>query len=248
MSDLRSRPNVVFVLTDDQGYGDLSCLGNPVLHTPSIDRLHSQSVRFTDFHVAPVCTPTRGELLTGRDALCNGATFVCMGRSLLRADLPTVADIFAANGYHTGHFGKWHLGDNYPYRPQDRGFHETVYHPAWGITSAPDYFGNDYFDDRYRHRDEIEQYDGYWREGRPSGLGMYKYANGGELSGSWDKGRLVAGKGTYIFENGDKYEGEWRSDMMWGRGTYITAGGKAYGGAWRSNRLVSPDGKLAVPK
>jgi len=161
MSDLRSRPNVVFVLTDDQGYGDLSCLGNPVLHTPSIDRLHSQSVRFTDFHVAPVCTPTRGELLTGRDALCNGATFVCMGRSLLRADLPTVADIFAANGYHTGHFGKWHLGDNYPYRPQDRGFHETVYHPAWGITSAPDYFGNDYFDDRYRHRDEIEQYDGY---------------------------------------------------------------------------------------
>ena len=161
MNGSTSRPNVVFVLTDDQGYGDLSCLGNPVLRTPWIDRLHAQSVRFTDFHVAPVCTPTRGELLTGRDALCNGATFVCMGRSLLRADLPTMADVFAANGYHTGHFGKWHLGDNYPYRPQDRGFHETVYHPAWGITSAPDYFGNDYFDDHYRHRGEIEQYDGY---------------------------------------------------------------------------------------
>lgn len=161
MSDRESQPNVVFVLTDDQGYGDLSCLGNPVLRTPCIDRLYAESVRFTDFHVAPVCTPTRGELMTGRDALCNGATFVCMGRSLLRADLPTMADIFAANGYHTGHFGKWHLGDNYPYRPQDRGFHETVYHPAWGITSAPDYFGNDYFDDHYRHGDDIEQYRGY---------------------------------------------------------------------------------------
>lgn len=155
------QPNVVFVLTDDQGYGDASCLGNPVLRTPCFDRLHAESVRFTDFHVAPMCTPTRGELLTGRDALYNGATFVCMGRTLLRRDLPTIADIFAVNGYHTGHFGKWHLGDNYPYRPQDRGFHETVYHPAWGITSAPDYFGNDYFDDHYRHRDEIKQYQGY---------------------------------------------------------------------------------------
>ena len=102
MSDSRSRPNVVFVLTDDQGYGDLSCLGNPVLRTPWMDRLHAQSVSGTDFHVAPVCTATRGELMTRRDALCNGATFICMGRSLLRADLPTMADVFAANGYHTG--------------------------------------------------------------------------------------------------------------------------------------------------
>ncbi len=156
-----SQPNVIFVLTDDQGYGDLSCLGNPVVRTPCIDRLHAESVRFSDFHVAPMCTPTRGELMTGRDALYNGATFVCLGRTLLRSDLPTMADIFAANGYHTAHFGKWHLGDNYPYRPQDRGFHETVYHPAWGVTSAPDYFGNDYFDDHYRHRDEIKQYRGY---------------------------------------------------------------------------------------
>lgn len=99
--------------------------------------------------------------MTGIDALRNGATFVCMGRSLLRPELPTVADLFAGAGYHTGHFGKWHLGDNYPYRPHDRGFHESVYHPAWGITSAPDYYGNDYFDDHYRHRDEIEQYRGY---------------------------------------------------------------------------------------
>ena len=161
MPNSPTRPNIIFVLTDDQGYGDLSCLGNPILKTPALDRLHADSVRLTDFHVAPVCTPTRGELMTGHDALRNGATFVCMGRSLLRADLPTLADILADNGYHTGHFGKWHLGDNYPYRPQDRGFHETVHHPAWGITSAADHYGNDYFDDRYRHKDEIKQYRGY---------------------------------------------------------------------------------------
>ncbi len=161
MSNMQSRPNIIFVLTDDQGYGDLSCLGNPILKTPELDRLHADSVRLTDFHVAPMCTPTRGELMTGQDALRNGATFVCMGRSLLRADLPTMADILAENGYHTGHFGKWHLGDNYPYRPQDRGFHETIHHPAFGITSAADYYGNDYFDDHYRHRDEIKQYMGY---------------------------------------------------------------------------------------
>ncbi|MCY4079091.1 MAG: arylsulfatase [Caldilineaceae bacterium] len=161
MSNTQSRPNIIFVLTDDQGYGDLSCLGNPILKTPVLDRLHADSVRLTDFHVAPMCTPTRGELMTGQDALRNGATFVCMGRSLLRADLPTMADILAENGYHTGHFGKWHLGDNYPYRPQDRGFHETIHHPAFGITSAADYYGNDCFDDHYRHKDEIKQYMGY---------------------------------------------------------------------------------------
>ncbi len=161
MPNSPTRPNIIFVLTDDQGYGDLACLGNPILKTPALDRLHADSVRLTDFHVAPVCTPTRGELMTGQDALRNGATFVCMGRSLLRADLPTMADILAAGGYHTGHFGKWHLGDNYPYRPQDRGFHETVHHPAWGITSAADYYGNDYFDDHYRHKDEVKQYRGY---------------------------------------------------------------------------------------
>ena len=161
MSNSPSRPNIIFVLTDDQGYGDLSCLGNPILKTPTLDHLHADSVRLTDFHVAPMCTPTRGELMTGQDALRNGATFVCMGRSLLRADLPTMADILADNGYHTGHFGKWHLGDNYPYRPQDRGFHETIHHPAFGITAAADYYGNDYFDDHYRHKDEIKQYRGY---------------------------------------------------------------------------------------
>ncbi len=155
------RPNVIVVMTDDQGYGDLSVHGNPVLETPSMDKLHSQSVRFTDFHVAPMCTPTRGQLMTGRDAIDNGASFVCMGRSLIREELPTMADIFQDSGYATGLFGKWHLGDNYPFRPQDRGFQEAVHHGAWGITSLADYFGNDYFNDHYRHNGRIEQYTGY---------------------------------------------------------------------------------------
>ena len=115
-----AKPNVVIVMTDDQGYGDLSCHGNPVLQTPHLDRLHGRSVRLTDFHVAPMCTPTRGQLMTGRDALDNGATFVNR-RSMMRHDLPTMAGIFADAGYRTGLFGKWHLGDSYPARPLDQG-------------------------------------------------------------------------------------------------------------------------------
>ncbi|HUT14474.1 MAG TPA: arylsulfatase [Thermoguttaceae bacterium] len=156
-----SPPNVILVLTDDQGYGDLSCHGNPVLKTPNLDRLCGQSIRLTDFHVSPMCTPTRGELMTGRDALTNGAYCVCSGRTFIRRGMATMAEVFAAGGYRTGMFGKWHLGDNYPHRPQDRGFQEAVYHLGWGITSTPDYWNNDYFDDFFRHNGRIKQYPGY---------------------------------------------------------------------------------------
>jgi arylsulfatase A-like enzyme len=156
-----SRPNVVLVLTDDQGYGDLSCHGNPILKTPNLDKLYAESIHFTDYHVAPMCTPTRGELLTGKCAFRNGAVLVCQGKSMVRRGIPTMADMFRAGGYTTGHFGKWHLGDNNPYRPQDRGFDETVHHGAWGITSMADYWDNDYFDDTYEHNGKLEKYEGY---------------------------------------------------------------------------------------
>ena len=120
------KPNVIVVITDDQGYPELSVHGNPVLKTPHLDRLHAAAVRLTDFHVSPMCTPTRGQLLTGLDPARNGAINVSSGRTLLRANLPTMADFFRQAGYRTGQFGKWHLGDNYPYRPQDRGFEETL--------------------------------------------------------------------------------------------------------------------------
>ena len=114
------RPNVILLITDDQGYGDLGCHGNSMIRTPHIDRLHSESVRFTDFHVDPLCAPTRAALMTGRYAYRAGVTAAFAGRSILRRDETTMAEIFRANGYRTGLFGKWHLGDNYPFRPNER--------------------------------------------------------------------------------------------------------------------------------
>jgi arylsulfatase A-like enzyme len=160
-ADAPKKPNVIVLIADDQGYGDLSCHGNPVLKTPHLDKLHAESVRLTDFHVAPMCTPTRGQLLTGVDCLRNGAMNVSSGRTFLRRGIPTMADVFAASGYRTGQFGKWHLGDNYPYRPQDRGFHESLFFPSSHIGSAPDYWNNDYFDDTYNHNGQREKYSGY---------------------------------------------------------------------------------------
>lgn len=154
------RPNVLIILTDDQGYGDFSCHGNPVLKTPNMDRLHGESVRFTDFHVAPMCTPTRGQLMSGIDALRNKATSVTAGRAVLRRDLPTMANIFGSNAYKTGIFGKWHLGDNYPYRPNDRGFQEAKYFKGFGMSSAPE-FDNDYFNGRYLHNGVAKRFEGY---------------------------------------------------------------------------------------
>ena len=155
------RPNVIVVITDDQGYGDFSRHGNPVLKTPNLDRLAEQSLRLTNFHVCPMCTPTRGQLLTGVHCLKNGAMNVSSGRTLLRRGIPTLANLFASAGYQCGQFGKWHLGDNYPYRPEDRGFHETLWYPSSHIGSAADAWNNDYFDDTYRHNGRDEPYEGY---------------------------------------------------------------------------------------
>ncbi|MBI4661745.1 MAG: sulfatase-like hydrolase/transferase [Verrucomicrobia bacterium] len=155
------KPNVILVITDDQGYGDLSCHGNPVLKTPNLDQLHRESIRLTDFHVTPMYTPTRGQLMTGRHCLANGAMNVSSGRTLLRRGISTMPEIYAASGYRTGHFGKWHLGDNYPYRPMDRGFQEAVWFPSSHIGSAPDYWNNDYFDDVYNHNGRRRAFRGY---------------------------------------------------------------------------------------
>ena len=158
---MRKAPNVVFVLTDDQGYGDLSCTGSPLLRTPLIDSFHQDSVRLTDFHVGPTCAPTRAGLLTGHYANSTGVWHTIGGRSLLRKDEVTLADVFRHNGYRTGIFGKWHLGDNYPYRPQDRGFDEAIVHGGGGISQAPDYWGNDYFDDTYSVNGHRKRFEGY---------------------------------------------------------------------------------------
>jgi len=157
----RKQPNVILVITDDQGYGDLGCHGNPVIQTPNLDNLYAQSIRLVNFHVDPTCSPTRCALLTGRYSSRTGVWHTIMGRSLLRKDEVTMADIFSASGYRTGIFGKWHLGDNYPFRPQDRGFHETLVHGGGGVGQGPDYWGNDYFDDTYIHNGKLEKFTGY---------------------------------------------------------------------------------------
>jgi arylsulfatase A-like enzyme/sucrose-6-phosphate hydrolase SacC (GH32 family) len=156
-----SKPNVILIMTDDQGYGDVSAHGNPVLKTPELDKLWKQSVRFTDFHVAPKCTPTRGQLLTGVDAMRNGATRVCQGRSMVRAEFRMMPEFFVDAGYATGLFGKWHLGDSYPHRPRFRGFQEVVSFRAWGITSLADYWMNTYFDPVLMHNGVDKKYKGY---------------------------------------------------------------------------------------
>ncbi|MFK5921419.1 MAG: arylsulfatase [Verrucomicrobiota bacterium] len=155
------RPNVILVLTDDQGYGDLSCHGNPDIHTPNIDRLHAESVRLIDFHVNQYCTPSRAALMTGRNASRTGAWRTSSGRTMLHTDEVTMAEVFQQSGYATGIFGKWHLGDSYPHRPQDRGFEQVLWHRCGGLTQISDYWGNDYFDDHYERNGKYEKFEGY---------------------------------------------------------------------------------------
>ena len=121
----QSRPNVTLIMTDDQGYGGLSCHGHPWLKTPNLDKLHAESVRLTDFHVSSICSPIRASLLTGRHCRHVGVSGAFNGRNLVHPKTPIMANVFAENGYRTGIFGKWHLGDLYPFRPMDRGFHDT---------------------------------------------------------------------------------------------------------------------------
>lgn len=154
-------PNVILIMTDDQGYGDLACHGNPYVKTPALDDLYKQSVRFTDFHVDPCCSPTRSALMTGCYSSRAGVWHTIGGRSLIKEGLTTVADLFSENGYETAIFGKWHLGDNYPFRPQDHGFKESVVNRGGGVGSSPDYWGNDYFDDTYVHNGKFQKYKGY---------------------------------------------------------------------------------------
>jgi arylsulfatase len=141
------QPNVIFILTDDMGYGDLGALGNPRVKTPNIDRLHAQSVRFTNHHVAPVCAPTRGELMTGIGAYRNGASTALYSHTMVRREIPLMPQFFKDNSYVTAHFGKWHLGDNYPFHPQDRGFDLSYHYNSFGLNSIAGHWENCAFDD-----------------------------------------------------------------------------------------------------
>lgn len=156
-----NRPNVILVMTDDQGIGDLSCHGNPWLKTPNIDEFYKEAVRMTDFHVSPVCTPTRGAIMTGRYPINNGAWATYKGRDALQKGAYTLAQLFSDSGYRTGIFGKWHLGDNYPVRATDCGFDVAVHHKAGGVGELSDYWGNNYDNDTYYVNNVLKKFKGY---------------------------------------------------------------------------------------
>jgi arylsulfatase A-like enzyme len=164
-SDLRadetSRPNVILIMTDDMGYGDLGVTGNPVIRVPNLDRLARESVEVETFYVSPVCAPTRASLMTGRYHYRTGVTDTWLGRAMMHADETTVAELLKEAGYRTGIFGKWHLGDCYPMRPQDQGFQEVLVHTGGGLCQPAGPPDNSYFDPSLLHNGERIQTQGY---------------------------------------------------------------------------------------
>jgi arylsulfatase A-like enzyme len=135
------RPNVLIIMTDDQGFGDLACNGNPVVRTPNLDKLSKDAVRLTNFYVSPVCSPTRASLMTGRYNYRTGVVDTYLGRSMMYGDEVTLAEMLGWAGYRTGIFGKWHLGDNYPMRPGDQGFGESLVLKGGGLGQPSDLEG-----------------------------------------------------------------------------------------------------------
>jgi arylsulfatase len=144
------------VITDDQGYPPVAALGHPWIETPNLDALHAQSVRFTRFLVSPTCAPTRAALMSGRHPMKNGVTHTILERERMALSTVTLPQVLAGAGYTSGIFGKWHLGDEEPYQPHNRGFDEAFIHGAGGIgqaydCSCADVPGNKYFDPVVRH-------------------------------------------------------------------------------------------------
>ncbi|MHC4912364.1 MAG: arylsulfatase [Planctomycetota bacterium] len=166
-----SRPNIILVMTDDQGMGDLSCLGNPVLKTPNLDKFYEKSTRFCEFHVSPTCSPTRSAIMSGRHEFRNGVTHTILERERMALSTTTMPQLLRTAGYETGIFGKWHLGDEDEYQPYNRGFNEVFIHGAGGIGqsyrgSCADFPPNQvkeerYFDNVILHNDTIVQTKGF---------------------------------------------------------------------------------------
>ena len=153
--------NVILIVTDDQGYPDVGYIGNPNVKTPELDKLSTLSCVYDNFHTGTTSAPTRSGLMTGRYGNSTGVWHTIGGRSLLDLEEYTLAEAFEDSGYATAHFGKWHLGDNYPYRPMDRGFQDGLWHKGGGVGQTPDYYNNTYFEDTYFRGDTPEKQTGY---------------------------------------------------------------------------------------
>ncbi len=160
------RPNVILIMTDDQGYAQLGRHGHPWLKTPNLDQLYDTSTHFTRFLVSPTCSPTRSALMTGRHPLKNGVTHTILERERMTLDATTLPQVLKEAGYTTGIFGKWHLGDEEEYQPHNRGFDEAFIHGAGGIgqaykCSCADAPGNKYFDPVIRHNGSFVKTSGF---------------------------------------------------------------------------------------
>ncbi|MEM7379621.1 MAG: arylsulfatase [Bacteroidota bacterium] len=165
-AQVQSSPNVVVIITDDQGYGDLGITGNPHVKTPVLDAFARESIRFSNFYVSPVCAPTRASLMTGRYSLRTGVRDTYNGGANMASSEITIAELLKQKSYNTGIFGKWHLGDNYPHRPMDQGFDESVIHLSGGMGQVGDFttwFHGDrsYFDPILWHNGKQQAYPGY---------------------------------------------------------------------------------------
>jgi arylsulfatase len=160
------KPNIILIMPDDMGWGDIGAHGHPFIKTPHLDKLHAQSLRFTDFHVSPTCSPTRSALMTGRHEFKNGVTHTILERERLTLKATTLPQLLQKAGYGTGIFGKWHLGDEEAYQPDKRGFDEIFIHGAGGIGqtypgSCGDFPNNKYFDPAILHNKTIVKTKGY---------------------------------------------------------------------------------------
>lgn len=141
-TEITNKPNIILVMTDDQGYGDLGIHGNPFIRTPVLDSLARRSTRIDPFYVSPVCAPTRSSLMTGRYHLRTGVYDTYNGGAMMAPGEVTVAEVLSDNGYHTAMVGKWHLGDSYPMRPMDQGFQYYLAHKGGGIGQPGDDYDN----------------------------------------------------------------------------------------------------------
>lgn len=150
-------PNVILIMTDDQGYGDFGATGNKLIRTPNIDAMATRSTMMTTFYVSPVCSPTRACLMTGRYNYRTRCIDTWIGRSMVDPEEVTVAEVLSEAGYATGIFGKWHLGDSYPMRAIDQGFDEALVHRGGGLAQPADHPDND-----RRYTDAI-----LYRNGKP---------------------------------------------------------------------------------